>query len=93
MHSRSLSVLFLHSHPWLGHTVAAGLAAAAVVPQPGVAVLVRAALPAVGPRLGDVLADSHVPAHHHLSCYRGVSVRDGSEGPRSFHSARRRHLL
>ena len=73
--------------PWSGHTIAAGLAAAAVVPQPGVAVLVRAALAAVGPRLGDVLADGHVPAHHHLSCYRGVSVRDGSEGPRSFHSA------
>ena len=83
--------LFLHCRPWSGHTVAAGLAAAAVVPQPGVAVLVRAALPAVGPCLGDVLADSHVPAHHHLPCYRGVSVRDGSEGPRSFHSARRRH--
>ena len=49
--------------PWSGHTVAAGLAAAAVVPQPGVAVLIRAALPAVGPLLRDVLADGHVSAH------------------------------
>ena len=45
------------------YTVIAGVHTATDVIKPRVGVVVRTLLPPVGPVLGDVLADGHVPAH------------------------------